>query len=140
MKISTGQFFRNSINQMQQQQAKVAQLQAQLGSGSQLVNPSDNPSKSASINRLTSAIERQDVFARNLNAVETRLSTEEVALRSVSDIMRRVNHLTISAASDTLTAVDRRIVAAEITGLRDELFNLSNTQDSFGNYIFAGSQ
>ena len=140
MKISTGQFFRNSINQMQQQQAKVAQLQAQLGSGSQLVNPSDNPSKSASINRLTSAIERQDVFARNLNAVETRLSTEEVALRSVSDIMRRVNQLTISAASDTLTAVDRRIVAAEITGLRDELFNLSNTQDSFGNYIFAGSQ
>lgn len=140
MKISTGQFFRNSINQMQQQQAKVAQLQAQLGSGSQLVNPSDNPSKSASVNRLTSAIERQDVFARNLNAVETRLSTEEVALRSVSDIMRRVNQLTISAASDTLTAVDRRIVAAEITGLRDELFNLSNTQDSFGNYIFAGSQ
>ena len=140
MKISTGQFFRNSINQMQQQQAKVAQLQAQLGSGSQLVNPSDNPTKSASINRLTSAIERQDVFARNLNAVETRLSTEEVALRSVSDIMRRVNQLTISAASDTLTAVDRRIVAAEITGLRDELFNLSNTQDSFGNYIFAGSQ
>jgi flagellar hook-associated protein 3 FlgL len=140
VKISTGQFFRNSINQMQQQQAKVAQLQAQLGSGSQLVNPSDNPTKSASINRLTSAIERQDVFARNLNAVETRLSTEEVALRSVSDIMRRVNQLTISAASDTLTAVDRRIVAAEITGLRDELFNLSNTQDSFGNYIFAGSQ
>jgi len=140
VKISTGQFFRNSINQMQQQQAKVAQLQAQLGSGSQLVNPSDNPSKSASVNRLTSAIERQDVFARNLNAVETRLSTEEVALRSVSDIMRRVNQLTISAASDTLTAVDRRIVAAEITGLRDELFNLSNTQDSFGNYIFAGSQ
>jgi len=81
VKISTGQFFRNSISQMQQQQAKVAQLQAQLGSGSQLVNPSDNPSKSASVNRLTSAIERQDVFARNLNAVETRLSAEAVALR-----------------------------------------------------------
>lgn len=140
MKISTSQFFRNSISQMQQQQSKVAQLQSQLGSGKQLVNPSDDPAKAAVINRLNAAVNRQDVFTRNLDAVETRLSTEEVALRSISDLMQRVNQLTISAASDTLTAVDRKIIASEIEGLRDELFKMANTQDSFGNYIFAGSK
>jgi len=140
MKISTAQFFSNSITQMQRQQTKVAQLQSQLGTGSQLVNPSDDPSKSSAINRLNSAIERQSVFSASLDAVESRLGIEEVALRSVNDLMQRVNQLTISAASDTLTAVDRKIVAAEIEGIRDELFNLANTRDFSGHYIFAGSK
>ena len=129
MKISTAQFFSNSITQMQRQQTKVAQLQTQLGTGNQLVNPSDDALKSSSINRLNSAIERQSVFSASLDAVESRLGIEEVALRSVNDLMQRVSQLTISAASDTLTAVDRKIVAAEIEGIRDELFNLANTQD-----------
>jgi len=140
MKISTAQFFSNSITQMQRQQTKVAQLQSQLGTGSQLVNPSDDASKSSIINRLNSAIERQSVFSASLDAVERRLGIEEVALRSVNDLMQRVNQLTISASSDTLTAVDRKIVAAEIEGIRDELFNLANTRDFSGHYIFAGSK
>ena len=140
MKISTAQFFSNSITQMQRQQTKVAQLQTQLGTGSQLVNPSDDASKASTINRLNSAIERQSVFSASLDAVESRLGIEEVALRSVNDLMQRVSQLTISAASDTLTAIDRKIVAAEIEGIRDELFNLANTQDFSGHYIFAGSK
>ena len=138
MKISTAQFFSNSITQMQRQQTKVAQLQTQLGTGNQLVNPSDDALKSSTINRLNSAIERQSVFSASLDAVESRLGIEEVALRSVNDLMQRVSQLTISAASDTLTAIDRKIVAAEIEGIRDELFNLANTQDFSGHYIFAG--
>ena len=106
MKISTAQFFSNSITQMQRQQTKVAQLQTQLGTGNQLVNPSDDALKSSSINRLNSAIERQSVFSASLDAVESRLGIEEVALRSVNDLMQRVSQLTISAASDTLTAVE----------------------------------
>lgn len=140
MKISTAQFFSNSITQMQRQQTKLAQLQTQLGTGNQLVNPSDDALKSSSINRLNSAIERQSVFSASLDAVESRLGIEEVALRSVNDLMQRVSQLTISAASDTLTAVDRKIVAAEIEGIRDELFSLANTQDFSGHYIFAGSK
>ena len=140
MKISTAQFFSNSITQMQRQQTKVAQLQTQLGTGNQLVNPSDDALKSSTINRLNSAIERQSVFSASLDAVESRLGIEEVALRSVNDLMQRVSQLTISAASDTLTAIDRKIVAAEIEGIRDELFNLANTQDFSGHYIFAGSK
>ena len=73
MKISTAQFFSNSITQMQRQQTKVAQLQTQLGTGSQLVNPSDDALKSSTINRLNSAIERQSVFSASLDAVESRL-------------------------------------------------------------------
>ena len=140
MKISTAQFFSNSITQMQRQQTKVAQLQTQLGTGNQLVDPSDDALKSSTINRLNSAIERQSVFSASLDAVESRLGIEEVALRSVNDLMQRVSQLTISAASDTLTAIDRKIVAAEIEGISDELFNLANTQDFSGHYIFAGSK
>ena len=57
----------------------------------------------------------------------------------MTQIMQRVTELTVQGATDTLAAEDRDVIAAEIRALRDELLNLSNTQDINGNYIFSGN-
>ena len=59
MRISTAQYYRVNAEQMQTRQNKVAEMQAKLGSGKQILSPSDNPSKSDLINRLESAREGQ---------------------------------------------------------------------------------
>ena len=42
MKISTSQTFDTAVSQMNRQQSKIADIQAKLASGTQLVKPSDD--------------------------------------------------------------------------------------------------
>ena len=121
-------------------QSDVAQLQTKLGSGKQLNTPSDDPQKSNAIARLEGALKRQSIYQKNIDAAQTRLSSEETVLTSMNQVMQRVSELTIQAASDTLGAEDRAILAIEIDALKDELFGLVNSKDLNGNYLFSGNK
>lgn len=140
MRISTAQYYRVNAEQMQARQNKVAESQAKLGSGKQILHPSEDPTKADLISRLESARERQGVYSKNIDAAETRLTSEETVLTSMTQIMQRITELTVQAANDTLAAADRAVIGAEVRAMRDELLNLSNTQDLNGNYIFSGNK
>ena len=139
MKISTSQLFDNSVNQMNRQQSKIAEMQAKLASGKQIVKPSDDSEKSAVIQRLQTAIDRQSVYERSLDPAENRLASEESALMSSERILQRIRQLAVQSNTDTLSVDDKEILANEITSLSEELLSLANTQDANGNYVFAGS-
>ena len=139
MKISTSQLFDNSVNQMNRQQSKIAEMQAKLASGKQIVKPSDDSEKSAVIQRLQTAIDRQSVYERSLDIAENRLASEESALMSSERILQRIRQLAVQSNTDTLSVDDKEILANEITSLSEELLSLANTQDANGNYVFAGS-
>jgi len=124
---------------MNTQQGKVAEMQAKLATGKQLVKPSDDSDKAGLIQRLNSALEQQQVYENSLNTISNRLSAEETALMSTETLLQRVRELAVQASNDTLTARDRQIVALEVSALRDEFMALANTQDTTGNYIFSGS-
>ncbi|MGB1869401.1 MAG: hypothetical protein ACPHLL_08990, partial [Porticoccaceae bacterium] len=69
MKISTGQIFDRAINQMSTQQSKVAEMQAQLASGKQIMQTSDDPDKAGLIQRLNTAYNRQETYESTLDSV-----------------------------------------------------------------------
>ena len=140
MRVSTNQFYRVNAEQMQTTQSKVAEIQAKLGSGKQMLHPSEDPGKANLISGLVSAKERQGVYSKNVDAAETRLTAESAVLESMTSIMQRITQLTVQSSSDTLGASDRDVIATEIKALRDELLNLSNTQDLGGSYIFSGNK
>tara|TARA_B100001093_G_scaffold217658_1_gene208809 strand:+ start:57 stop:941 length:885 start_codon:yes stop_codon:yes gene_type:complete len=140
MRISTAQYYKTNADQLQARQNKVAEVQAKLGSGKQLLHPSENPSKADLISRLESGKERQAVYGKNVDAAQTRLTSEEAVLTSMTQIMQRITELTVQGGNDTLAAEDRAVIAAEVKALRDELLNLANTQDINGNYIFSGNK
>jgi flagellar hook-associated protein 3 FlgL len=58
MKISTGQLFDRAVTQMSDQKGKVAEMQAQLASGKQIMQTSDDPEKAGLIQRLSTAYNR----------------------------------------------------------------------------------
>lgn len=140
MKISTNALFDRATQQMGTVQTSLAKSQAQLASGKQIINPSDAPTQAANIQRLQSLLNRQDSYADTLSAVQTRLQDEESALQSVSNLLFRVKEIAIQAASDTMGPSDRQALAVEMQGLRDQMLSMGNTQDSSGNYLFAGSR
>jgi flagellar hook-associated protein 3 FlgL len=118
----------------------VAEIQAKLGSGKQMLHPSEDPGKANLISGLVSAKERQEVYSKNVDAGETRLTAESAVIESMTSIMQRVTQLAVQSSNDTLGISDRDVIATEIKALRDELLNLSNTQDLSGSYIFSGNK
>ena len=140
MRVSTNQFYKVNGEQMSTGQSKVAELQTKLGSGKQMVKPSEDPGKANLISGLEGAKKRQEVYTKNVDAAETRLTAESAVLESMTTIMQRITQLTVQSASDTLGASDREVIATEIEALRDELLNLTNTQDLTGAFIFSGNK
>jgi len=139
MRISTAQMFEKAVAQMTAQQAEVTDLQAKLAIGKKLVKPSDDPEQSGLIQRMHSAIERQQVYQKSLDKIDDRLAAEETSLRSGEKLLQRIRELAVRATNGALTASDRQIIAQEVTALRDQFIALANTQDLSGNYLFSGS-
>ena len=139
MKISTGQIFDRAVTQMSTQQSKVAEMQAQLASGKQILQTSDDPDKAGLIQRLNSAYARQETYEGSLDRVEDRLTAEESALTGTDNILQRIRELAVRASSDTLSEADREILSIEVSTLKDGLLALANSRDVGGNYVFAGS-
>jgi flagellar hook-associated protein 3 FlgL len=139
MKISTSQLYDSAITQMNRQQSNVAEMQAKLATGKSLVKPSDDAEKATLIQRLNSAMQRQDVYELSLDRADSRIRMEETALASAQDMLQRIRQLSIQGNSDTLSSSDRIVIAKEISSLRDGLVSLANTEDESGNYIFSGT-
>jgi len=68
------------------------------------------------------------------------LQLEETILDSMYTATTRFKELGIYAGNSTLTAADRGTIATEVEELTEYMASLMNTQDSLGEYIFAGSK
>ncbi len=140
MKVSTSQMFLSTSSQLAKQSGRINELQAKISTGEKLLSPSEEPQRAALINQLESTASQISTYQKNLDKVDGRLSIEEAILTSVYNIMGRIRDLSLAGASGTYSQGDKAIVVQEIRGLRDELLSLANSQDSGGNYIFAGTK
>ena len=140
MKVSTSMFFDRASAQLANVQGNLAKTQEHLSTGKQITKPSDEPDKASLVTRLESEIARQKSYQESIKAIEIRRKAEETALNSTSDVMFRMKELSVQAANDTLGAADRKTIALEMTELRNQILSLANSQDSNGNYLFAGSR
>jgi flagellar hook-associated protein 3 FlgL len=138
MRISNQQLFESSVNQMTQQHAKVAELQSQIGEGKQIMRPSDDADKTALVQRLNSALGRQDVYSSALDAVAGRLDLEEAVITNSTDILQRIKELALMVNGTTVDT-DLEAISTEVVSLKDALLAQANQQDVNGNYLFSGS-
>ena len=133
-------FFDKASNQLGGIQGSLAKTQEQLSTGKQINKPSDAPDKASLITRLQSEMTRQASYQGNLDAVNIRLQAQETALTNTSDVMYRFKELAVQAANDTLSNADRSTISMEMTQLREQILSMANSQDSNGNFLFAGSR
>ena len=140
MKISTSFLFDRATSQMSTVQNKLSTAQAQMSQGKQVIAPSDAPDQAAVITRFKGVIQKNEGYLNTLNAANARYQAEETALGNVNDSLIRMRELSIQAANDTVGPADRQALAMEMSGLRDQIMSLANTQDESGSYLFAGSR
>ena len=138
-RLSTLQFNQSGVTTILDAQAQVARLQEQIGTGRRIMTPSDDPSGSAQLVQLNTELSKIESHQKNIAAVTSALSFEEVALNSANDVLLRVRELTIQGQTGTLAQSDRDAIATEIDGLREQLLSIGNMQNAEGDYIFAGT-
>ena len=120
-------------------QHDLAQVQEQISSGKRVNRPSDEPAYAARILNIKDATTQLEQFDRNSSAAEAQLSLEEGALDGVLNNINRIRELALSANSGIASDVTRQAINSEVKLHLDELYTLANSRDSFGNYLFGGS-
>ncbi|VAX12617.1 Flagellar hook-associated protein FlgL [hydrothermal vent metagenome] len=140
MRISTHQSQQVAIDAMLDQQKKLSTVQDQVATGRRITRPSDDPVAAARVVNLRDTLATAEQQQKNIGAARTRLTMEESVLGNVTSIIQRVRELTVQANNDSLTPEDRGFVAEEVAQLNDELFNIANSTDSSGGFLFSGSK
>ncbi len=141
MRISTQQQYLSSIDNMQQSQSRLADLQNQISTGKKLNTPSDDPVAAAQVVKLDRELAQYEKFDDNINVTERRLQLEDTIVNDINIATDRMRELAIKAGNTAvLTDSDRKSIATELRQVTDYIAGLMNTQDSEGEYLFAGSK
>jgi flagellar hook-associated protein 3 FlgL len=140
MRISSSQYFTMNVQTMDNQQASLANMYAQISSGKALQTAADNPLGAAQAVALTAQAATLAQYSTNQSSALTSLQQEDSTLTSVTNVMQSIQALVVNAGNGTLNDTDRSALATQLQGYRSTLMTLANTTDANGNYIFAGFQ
>lgn len=140
MRLSTGQIFNKGIDSILESQERVTKAQDKITSQTHLLTPSEDPAATAQVMRLNEKIELTAQYEANGIVLENRLNAEEVSLNALKVAMDRIKVLVIQAGNGSLSDADRTGISFELQTIQDEVFDLMNTKDSNGDFIFSGFQ
>ena len=140
MPLSTSMFQNLAVQAMLDSQAKLSKTQLQVSTGRRILSPADDPSASAQILELSQGKSMAGQYQENGNVATARLQLEEGILANVTNVLQRINELTVQANNATQSNEARRGIASELQERVEELLGLANTQDANGEHIFAGIQ
>lgn len=140
MRISSRQYTLNFINNLHDQQSKLARTGEQMATGKRVITPSDDPVAATRILSLRESVGLSEQYSQNGTYVRNRLQTEESMLDAVTSLLQRSRELTIAAASASQSDQDRISTATEVRARLEHLMGIANSQDANGEYMFSGSK
>jgi flagellar hook-associated protein 3 FlgL len=114
------------------------QVLKQMSSGLRIQTPSDDPAGAAAVVQVQSADSQTEQYLSDVKAMRTRMQASDSALNAVELALQRAVTLGVGGATGTLSQADRDAIANELSGIKDQLLELSNSSLQ-GVYLFAGT-
>ncbi|WP_332856505.1 flagellar hook-associated protein FlgL [Duganella sp. S19_KUP01_CR8] len=140
MRIATSQFQATMNRGLQDNQSHLAQITAQMASGTKIQLPSDDPVTNVRLSRLTREEAIVGQYRDNIAAIKIRLTTNETYLQSMVNDITQSHDLLVWASDGSNTATDLKAMVNPMSALRDSIFYSANEKDQEGRYIFSGTQ
>ncbi|MDR3684959.1 MAG: hypothetical protein P4L11_14620 [Geothrix sp.] len=136
---TTDQYSQSLLN-LQNVQAQIAQNTLRLSSGNQITSPGDNPTGAASILDFQNSIQANTQFLQQATSANNLLQSAADAFSGVIDGVNNLQVLAQQALSNTTSAsAGPASLAPQVDAIRSNLLSLANTQYQ-GVYVFAGAQ
>jgi len=126
------------LTNLQTLTGQIATTQAQVSSGYQITQPSDNPAEVGDVLQLESELGQVNQVSANLTQVQGQVNTAESALESAANLMEQASTIAAQGASTTTSAASRATLSQEVQQILSQLVSISNTQFD-GQYVFSGS-
>ncbi len=138
MRLATANTYDNTLANITARQAGLADLQEKLSAGKKVVRPRDDPTGAAQAERALTRSTRVDVEVRALNLQRNSVAMAEGTLGNSIELLQTIRQLMVSAGDAAYNPSDRRSIAEEMAGLRDQLFTYANKKDTNGIPLFSG--
>lgn len=140
MRISTTMQFTSSLRYIQNANSKVDENAQKYNTGEKFQTAGEDPSGMASKVKYEGAISAYTQFNKDGGLANNTLSEEETALGSMWGALSSIHTRLIQCVDGSNDQNSLNALAAEVEQMRDHLFNLMNTQNTEGEYIFSGAR
>jgi flagellar hook-associated protein 3 FlgL len=139
MRITDNLLARAVLNGSSRALARIANAQARIASGKNLLRPSDDPLALAKVLGLKSELSRIDAHTENASTAVAFMALTEGSLQEVSDLLSRAKELVLSGMNATTDGTGADSQATELESMIDALLQVAN-RDSAGRSIFGGQR
>jgi flagellar hook-associated protein 3 FlgL len=127
-------------NRLRLQEAKLNNVNNQMGSQSKIQNLRDDPLAAGHLVRYQSYLGRLERFESNAQTVNDQYTVTEGYMNQSMQIMQRVRELSVQAATGTYTPDDMKNMSTEVDELLKELVLAGNAVGPDGNFLFGGTR
>jgi len=125
----------SALENLQQEQSTAT---LEMGTGSTINKPSDDPAGAAQLTLVNAASSQIDSYQQSIGSINSQLSTADSTLSSVVTVLQRAISLGVQGANGTLSDTDRSAIVDELSGIQSQLVSLANASYQ-GQYLFAGT-
>jgi flagellar hook-associated protein 3 FlgL len=137
-RVSTANTYDRALFNIQQRQTQLGVSQDQLSSGKRVLRASDDAVAATLSERAQNRLSRTEADLRGLEASRRSIAQAESTLGDVSDLYGRIKELVVQAGDGVLKENDKKSIALELSGIREQLIGLANQKDTAGSPLFAG--
>ncbi|UAK73675.1 flagellar hook-associated protein FlgL [Aeromonas enteropelogenes] len=140
MRITTNMIYNRSLSSLNNANERIANAYEQLQTGNKFKTAGEDPSGMSQKMALTKEIDLFKQYGINGSLLENSLGHEETVLSSINTAMMSAQTLIQKANNSAVSFDDRKAIASELEGLQQQIFDLMNSKNSQGEYIFGGNQ
>jgi flagellar hook-associated protein 3 FlgL len=138
MRLSTSNTYANSLDSLLDRQTRLAGTQEQMTTGKRVNRASDDPAAAARAERALASERRTVASQRAVDASNNAMTLTESALGDAGTLLQSAREALVAAGNATYSDAERKGVADQLQGLRDQLFAVANRTDGSGQPLFGG--
>ena len=135
-RLGTANTYDTARSNLMTRQTNLSNAQEHLTSGKRVNTASDDPTAAAQAERALTRIARIQTDQRALESQKSAITQAESTLGDVNTALQSFRELVVSAGNATYSAAERQAIATQLSGLRDQIFAMSNSKDNNGQPLF----
>lgn len=138
VRLSTAHLHDATIERLTQRQRELADAQLRMTTGKRVMCASDDPINAARAERALAGTARAEAGTRSVDASRSAMTQTEAALGDATDLLQQVREALVASGNAGYDDSQRKALADQIRGLRDQLLAVANRGDGAGGYLFGG--
>ncbi len=140
MRISTAMQYNTTMMYIQKANTRLDEAAQQYNTGKKFTTAGEDPSGMSSSIKYTSDISAYDQYQINAGLAADTLSQSETALEQLWNVLNSLSVSIQQAVNGTMDESSKSAIAATIEQYQAQIFDLMNTKNAEGEYIFSGNQ